>query len=129
MTAKKKLAGAFGGVVAIGATVALTAGTFSYFSDSATVEGGSGTVDSAPWSSNCRDEAFGRRDHLRGARHDRHAAPGSTRASRPALCFQNTGTMAGVLRLKFVPDARKAQAFNDAVRVEFAGLRHLPGVD
>jgi hypothetical protein len=44
LTAKKKLAGAFGGVVAIGATIALTAGTFSYFSDSANSTGGGGDV-------------------------------------------------------------------------------------
>ncbi len=84
LTAKKKLAGAFGGVVAIGATIALTAGTFSYFSDSANSTGGGGDV------------AFGT-VKLTPQRLGRHAVrghkakPGATVFEADELCFENSG--------------------------------------
>ena len=44
MAINKKFAAIAGGATAIGATVALTAGTFSFFSDSATAGGGANSV-------------------------------------------------------------------------------------
>jgi hypothetical protein len=124
LTVNKKLAGAFGGIVALGATVALTAGTFSYFSDSQNVDAGAvqfGTLELAP-------------DHRAFVPFEiTNAVPGTTvyngtdnKGEDPALCFENTGSMYGVLQLKIVPDAGNTQAFNDNVRVEFKGYSTYP---
>ena len=120
MSAKKKLAGAFGGVVAIGATVALTAGTFSYFSDSASVPGGNGTVSMGTLKLNVlagdgsAQKSFEVKD----------AEPGATvfkTTDANALCFENAGTMPGILRLKITPTSQD-QAFNDAVVIDSGGF-------
>jgi len=114
----KKVAGALGGLTALGATVALTAGTFSYFSDSAKVTGGSGAVHMGTLKLNLVDgaaqESFDIKD----------AEPGATvfqTTDENALCFENTGTMPGVLRLKITPTSTD-KAFNDAVIIDSAGF-------
>jgi hypothetical protein len=120
LTAKKKLAGALGGVVAIGATVALTAGTFSYFSDSATAPGGSGTVSFGTLALELRAGDGG----LQKSFTVTNAKPGATvfqSTDDEALCFKNTGSMHGVLRLKIVPDSA-SEAFNKAVQIKLDGF-------
>jgi hypothetical protein len=61
------------------------------------------------------------------------AKPGSTvyrgtdaQGEDPALCFENSGGMMGVLQLTVVPNAANTQAFNDNVRVEFVGYETYP---
>lgn len=120
MTAKKKLAGAFGGVVAIGATVALTAGTFSYFSDSATVPGGSAEVTFGTVELSLTNGEGSAQTSIPIT----NAKPGAIvfkSTDAQAICFENTGTMHGVLRLKVVPDSASA-AFNKAVQIDLAGF-------
>ena len=116
MTSKKKLAGAFGGIVAVGATVALTAGTFSYFSDSATANGGSADVNFGKLTLALGDEA----DAVQPVNLD-HAAPGDTVFDRD-LSFRNTGDMAGELRIAIVENDNNTTAFNRAVRIQLAGV-------
>jgi hypothetical protein len=120
LTAKKKLAGAFGGLVALGATVALTAGTFSYFSDSNTQQAGTvefGTLDLVP-----EEGAASQQFDITGAK------PGDTLLEQKAFSFRNAGTMNGELRLAFVPTfaqgttAKQKDAFEDAVLITVAGL-------
>jgi len=125
LTAKKKLAGAFGGLVALGATVALTAGTFSYFSDSATVQGG--TVGFGALELSTAKSQFVPLQ-ITGAK------PGTTvyygdDSQDPALCFENTGDMMGVLQLEIVPDAGNSWQFNSYVDVEFEGYDTYPASD
>jgi hypothetical protein len=119
LTAKKKLAGAFGGVVAIGATVALTAGTFSYFSDSATETGGGGDVEFGTLELTTLDGAA----QVPFVIED--AAPGKTvielTGNDNSICFQNTGSLNGVLRVQFVPKANPI-GFNNAVLIKTAGF-------
>jgi hypothetical protein len=120
----KKFAAIAGGVTAIGATVALTAGTFSYFSDSQSLDGNTvqfGTLKLSPGHGQFKDI------------HVTDATPGTVvyngtdeDGQDPALCFQNTGSMWGVLQLKVVPDAGDWQAFKDNVRVEFVGYDTYP---
>jgi hypothetical protein len=124
MALNKKVAGAISGLTAIGATVALTAGTFSYFSDSQSLKGNTvefGTLKLAPGHGNFTDFQI------------TEATPGTVvyngtdnPGEQPALCFENTGSMYGVLQLKIVPDAGNIQEFNDNVRVEFKGYNTYP---
>lgn len=124
MAINKKFAAIAGGVTAIGATVALTAGTFSYFSDSQSLDGNTvqfGTLKLSPGHGQFKDF------------HITDATPGTVvyngtdlDGDQPALCFENTGSMYGVLQLKIVPDTGNIQAFNDNVRVEFKGYETYP---
>jgi hypothetical protein len=122
LTAKKKLAGAFGGVVAIGATIALTAGTFSYFSDSANSTGGGGDV------------AFGTvkltllNDSADTPFVVTKAKPGATVFEADELCFENSGNLDAVLRLQFVPENNPI-GFNDAVLIESYGWNKTPALN
>jgi hypothetical protein len=124
LTAKKKLAGAFGGLVALGATVALTAGTFSYFSDSADVAGGHGTVSMGTLKLNLLTGSGSAQQSFEVT----DAVPGTTvfqTTDDNAICFENTGTMAGVLRLSIVPTSNN-KAFNDAVIIDTDGFSTYP---
>jgi hypothetical protein len=118
MTAKKKLAGALGGVAALGATVALTAGTFSYFSDSATVNGASGTVRNGTLSLELLDGAADAPININ------NAAPGST-VLQTTLSFHNGGTLDGLLRVGFVADGANSEAFDKAVLISVKGVPGL----
>jgi hypothetical protein len=120
LTAKKKLAGAFGGIVAIGATVALTAGTFSYFSDSNSQQVGEvqfGTLDLVP-----QEGAASQQFTVSGAK------PGDVLLKKTDFSFRNAGTMNGELRISFVPTHaagttdEQAAAFDDAVLITLAGV-------
>src|SRR4051794_8140697 len=120
MTAKKKIFGALGGVAALGATVALTAGTFSYFSDSNTQQAGTvqfGTLDLVP-----EEGAAVQQFNIPNAK------PGDTVLAQKAFSFRNAGTMNGELRLAFVPTfatgttGKQKDAFEDAVLITVAGL-------
>jgi hypothetical protein len=127
LTLNKKLAGAFGGLVAIGATVALTAGTFSYFSDSAIVPGGEvtfGTLDLSLQGGAAEEFTIA------------NAKPGATvyrGTDNPkedkALCFTNAGTLDGVLRLQFLPNAGNTAALEKAVLIEIGGFSTYPASD
>jgi hypothetical protein len=120
MTAKKKLFGALGGVAALGATVALTAGTFSYFSDANSQQAGQvqfGTLNLVP-QEGAAEQKF----------NVPNAAPGDTVLEKTDFSFRNTGTMNGELRISFVPtyatgttDEQK-DAFDDAVLITLAGV-------
>jgi hypothetical protein len=123
----KKFAAIAGGVTAIGATVALTAGTFSYFTDS-------GSVD--------RAVNFGTLDLnlQQGAAKNitiDHAAPGQTVLPTTAMTFYNSGDMDGVVRIRFVPthapETSKtlgaAAAYDEAILVTLDGVSDLPVSD
>jgi hypothetical protein len=125
LTLNKKLAGAFGGLVAIGATVALTAGTFSYFSDSNSQQAGEirfGTLDLVP-----QEGAAEQQFDVTAA-----AAPGDVVLERTDFSFRNAGTMDGELRIRFVPThaagttGAQAEAFDDFVLITLSGV---PGFD
>src|SRR4051812_15234213 len=121
MTAKKKIFGALGGVAALGATVALTAGTFSYFSDSASVPGGTGTVSFGTLKLNLVDGTGAAQKDFTIT----NAKPGATvfqSSDDQAMCFENTGSMDGVLQLKVVPDSASG-AFNNAVQIKLGGFK------
>jgi hypothetical protein len=130
MTAKKKIFGALGGVAALGATVALTAGTFSYFSDSAQGTGGAdvtfGTLQLTPLGG-----AIGKTFTID------NAIPGETVVSTTeddALCFENSGSIPGLLRLGFVADGPEAGgtnsiSFNKNVLVTLDGLPASSGLN
>jgi hypothetical protein len=120
MTAQKKIFGALGGVAALGATVALTAGTFSYFSDSSTQQAGTvqfGTLDLV-----AEEGAATQQFDLPNAK------PGDILLAKQDFSFRNAGTMGGELRLAFVPTfaegttAPQEAAFEDAVLITVAGL-------
>jgi hypothetical protein len=120
MTAKKKIFGALGGAAALGATVALTAGTFSYFSDSNTQQAGTvqfGTLDLV-----AQEGAATQQFDITGAK------PGDTLLKQTDFSFRNAGTMGGELRLAFEPTfatgttAEQKEAFEDAVLITVAGL-------
>ena len=124
MALNKKFAAIAGGVTAIGATVALTAGTFSYFSDSQGTDAGTvqfGTLTLSPGHGNFK------------AMNITDATPGTVvyngtdnDGEQPALCFENTGSMYGVLQLKIVPNGGNTKTFNDNVRVAFTGYDTYP---
>jgi Camelysin metallo-endopeptidase len=116
MTAKKKLAAGLGGVVALGATVALTAGTFSYFSDSATANGGSADVNFGKLTLKLQDGAVASQPITVN-----HAAPGDVLWDKD-LSFRNTGDMAGELRIGFTENDNNTDAFNQAVQITIAGF-------
>jgi hypothetical protein len=116
----KKFAAVAGGMTAIGAAVALSAGTFSYFTDSAHVAGGSGTVNMGTLKLNLlsgdgsAQKSFTVTD----------AEPGATvfqTTDDNAICFENSGTMPGILRLKVTPTSAN-EAFNKAVIIDSAGF-------
>jgi predicted ribosomally synthesized peptide with SipW-like signal peptide len=120
----KKFAGIAGGITAIGATVALTAGTFSYFSDSKTVD--AGTVDFGTLTLSTSHAASA---HFAVP----NAKPGTVvyngtdnEGEDPALCFENSGSMMGVLQLSVVPKAGNSWQFNKYVKVEFVGYDTYP---
>jgi predicted ribosomally synthesized peptide with SipW-like signal peptide len=115
MTAKKKLFGALGGVAALGATVALTAGTFSYFSDSATVNGGSADISYGKLTLKLGDEAPAAQPVQA-----KRVAPGQVIFDKD-LSFINTGTMAGQLRIGFVENQSNTDAFSHAVQITLSG--------
>jgi predicted ribosomally synthesized peptide with SipW-like signal peptide len=112
----KKFAGIAGGITAIGATVALTAGTFSYFTDSETVGGGAnqvnfGTLD-LQLSEGAAQKAFA----------FDHAAPGDTVLPKTNMTFNNAGDMAGELRIRFDETDPTNTAYNDAILITLAGV-------
>jgi predicted ribosomally synthesized peptide with SipW-like signal peptide len=112
----KKFAGVAGGVTAICATVALTAGTFSYFSDSETVGGGANQVNfgvlDLQLQEGAAEQAF---------TFDK-AAPGDTVLKKTNMTFFNAGDMDGELRIRFSETDSTAKAFNDAVLITFEGV-------
>src|SRR3954451_20616147 len=97
MTAKKKIFGALGGVAALGATVALTAGTFSYFSDSTSQENKVefGTLDLS------FDEGAEQPFAFDGV------APGEDLVKNRVLSFSNKGDVTGDLRIRFLPNVEE----------------------
>jgi hypothetical protein len=118
MTAKKKIFGALGGVAALGATVALTAGTFSYFSDSGSQES---TVEFGTLGLSM-NEGAAQPFEIVGA------APGTTVIRPQAVSFGNTGDLQGELRIGFVSEApagataEEQSAFEDALLFSFVGI-------
>jgi hypothetical protein len=123
----KKLAGAVGGIAAIGATVALTAGTFSYFSNSASVTGGHGTVSMGTLKLNLLSGDGSAQKSFEVT----DAVPGATvfqTTEDNAICFENTGTMAGVLQLTITPTSADP-AFNKAVIISTGGFSTYPESD
>jgi hypothetical protein len=112
MTAKKKLVGAIGGVAALGATVALTAGTFSYFSDSGSVKGdvSFGTLELELQEGAAEDFSFDK------------AAPGQTVLPTKNMTFFNAGDMDGELRVRFSEKDPAADAYNKALLVTLKGF-------
>jgi hypothetical protein len=118
----KKFAAIAGGVTAIGATVALTAGTFSYFTDSGSVDR---AVNFGTLNLNLQQGA------AKNVTID-HAAPGQTVLPTTPMTFYNSGDMDGVARIRFVPthapqttDPAKA-AYDKAILVTLDGVSDLP---
>jgi hypothetical protein len=116
MTAQKKLLGALGGVAALGATVALTAGTFSYFSDSGSVAGevNFGTLDLQLQEGAAKAYTFD------------NAAPGQTVLPTENMTFFNAGDMDGELRVRFLEDESATTAYNDALLITLEGFSGIP---
>jgi hypothetical protein len=117
MTAQKKILGALGGVAALGATVALTAGTFSYFSDSGSQES---TVEFGTLELSFNEGAAQPFEIER-------AAPGTTVIDHEVLSFGNTGDLYGELRIRFVSDVASTDpaeitAYKNALLFSFQGI-------
>jgi hypothetical protein len=111
----KKFAGVAGGITVIGATVALTAGTFSYFSDSGSVAGkvNFGTLDLELQEGAAQDFSFDR------------AAPGDTVLPPKNMTFFNAGDMDGELRVRFSENDANTDAYNDALLITLEGFSGL----
>jgi hypothetical protein len=111
----KKFAGVAGAITALGATVALTAGTFSYFSDSDSVAGkvNFGALDLQLQEGAAQDFSFD------------NAAPGDTVLSDKNMTFFNAGDMDGELRVRFAENDEDATAYNEAVLITLEGFSGL----
>lgn len=90
---RKKVATAVGGAAVVGAAIALTAGTFSYFSDQQGVDGGEIGTGSLTLSASVRH------DGQWGAIHANRIVPGWERAE--TITFRNTGNVPGTVRAVF----------------------------
>jgi len=127
MTAKKKLAGALGGVAVLGAPVALTAGTFSYFSDASTKNGAGGHVGFGTVKLTPLDGAANLPFDVTGAK------PGDTvvdlTGETNSVCFENSGTLLSVLRMSFVPNSGNPLGFNDDVLIATNGFDPRDGLN
>jgi hypothetical protein len=115
MSAQKKIVGAIGGLTAIAATVALTAGTFSYFSEAKTIDGAGGTVSMGTLHLTAGTTAGTQAFSINNAK------PGDTVLSAN-LGFTNTGTIDGVLNLEIKPNGGNSQALNDAIIIDLDGF-------
>ncbi|MGH3628821.1 MAG: TasA family protein, partial [Sciscionella sp.] len=111
---KKKIGGALGGVAVVGAAIALTAGTFSYFSDSNTVA--NNTVQTGTLKLSVLNGS-----HAVSPVTLNNAEPGQTGPSK-TFCFENDGSLAGNLRVAIVPDASNSGNFNKAVQLHTMGF-------
>jgi hypothetical protein len=115
----KKFAAIAGGVTAVGATVALTAGTFSYFSDSETGPANAikfGTLDLVA------QEGAAQQVINVG-----NAKPGDPVLDRVPFSFHNAGTIDGALRIRFVPThtngtPEQIAAYENAVLITLEGV-------
>ncbi|MGH3435638.1 MAG: TasA family protein [Sciscionella sp.] len=111
---KKKIGGGLAGIAVVGAAIALTAGTFSYFSDSHTVAGNNvqmGTLKLSVLNGS----------HAVAPVTLSNAEPGQTGPAK-TFCFENDGTLTGLLRVGFVEDTGNGAAFNNAVQLTLAGF-------
>jgi predicted ribosomally synthesized peptide with SipW-like signal peptide len=114
---KKKIGGGVAGVAAVGAAVALTAGTFSYFSSqqnspSQKVEAGTLTLKAGGNGTSSAKSSFS------------NVRPGYT-SSKRTITFHNAGSMAGRLRLQVV--GYGSDTFKDDVHLTFTGAGQLNG--
>jgi hypothetical protein len=114
----KKFAAIAGGVTAVGATVALTAGTFSYFSDAHTGPDNAvtfGTLDLV-----AQEGAAQQVIDLGNAK------PGDLVLDGAPFSFHNAGTIDGALRIRFVPHANGSKeqitAYENAVLISLSGV-------
>ena len=119
MALNKKFAGIAAGVTAVGATVALTAGTFSYFSDSET--GPTNTINFGTLDLVAQEGAAQQVIDLGNAK------PGQPILDQVPFSFHNAGTIAGALRIRFVPthtNGSEAQiaAYENAVLITLSGV-------
>ena len=119
ITFKKKITAALGAVAVVGASVALTAGTFSYFSDSATIDGAGGNVTMGTLKLDVGNGPNSTPFAIT------NVAPGATVLDK-TITFHNLGSLDGALRLKIVPDPTNSQAFNEAVLIKLGGLGFYP---
>jgi len=119
ITFKKKVTAALGAVAVVGASVALTAGTFSYFSDSATINGASGNVTMGTLKLDVGNGTNSTPFAIT------NVAPGATVLDK-TITFHNTGSLDGALRLKIVPDPNNTDAFNAAVIIKLDGFGFYP---
>lgn len=115
MAINKKFAAIAGGVTAVGATVALTAGTFSYFTEAKTVDGAGGKVTFGTLHLTAGSSAGNQAFSIPVAK------PGDT-VLTSSLGFDNAGNIDGVLKLQVVPDSGNVDSFNNAVQITLAGF-------
>jgi hypothetical protein len=116
---KKKFVGALAGIAVVGATVAVTSGTFSYFSDSTTLAGAGGSVSMGTIKLEAGSSAGNTPFSITNAK------PGQT-ILVSSLGFSNTGSLGGVLRLKFIPDPTNSAEFNNDVLISLDGNGYYP---
>ena len=119
LTFKKKITAALGAVAVVGASIAMTAGTFSYFSDSANITGAGGNVTMGTLKlavgSSAGNTAF----------NITNVAPGAT-VLTSSIGFDNLGSLDGALRLRIVPNGGNTAAFNNAVIIKLDGFGFYP---
>lgn len=113
---KKKLGTAVGGVAAVGAAVTLTAGTFSYFSDSHT--SGSQSVTTGTIKVNGSNVQSIKSDNW---------APGETHTQKYNL--KNGGSLKGHLTMGLKASGNPALKRALKVKVNHSGWHHLAYVD
>lgn len=109
---KKKVGGALGGAAVVGAAIALTAGTFSYFSDQ---------THSQP-----QNVSAGTLSLTVGGQAQSHplnltnVEPGYT--SQPeSITFHNAGSVSGRLRISVQGTGHNSPGFNQSVHLNFSG--------
>jgi predicted ribosomally synthesized peptide with SipW-like signal peptide len=117
MTAKKKVGAALGSAAVVAAAIALSAGTYSYFSDRDTAPDQTvtaGTLQLAVGGSG-----------VSSPMHFTNVEPGWVGESR-TFTYHNNGTLDGRLRIRILPDASNSATCNQAVNIQGDGFDKAP---
>jgi predicted ribosomally synthesized peptide with SipW-like signal peptide len=116
MASLKKVAAVVGGLAVVSAAVALTAGTYAYFSDSHTVP--AETVQTG----SLRLDIVVDHGGSTGAINFSNAEPGSSQTE--TVTFTNSGTVSGYLRVAVRPTV--TNVLEDTLQVQLPGSRPIP---
>jgi predicted ribosomally synthesized peptide with SipW-like signal peptide len=117
MNNKKKLGAVIGGIAVVGAAVALTAGTFSYFSDSQTTAAGGATTGTLTLNLGVNQNGTA------GAINATNIAPGWTQTE--SFTVTNTGSLDGEAWISLKEAGKSSKALENAMNIDAMG-RSVP---